>query len=172
MDASGLEHAFCWFLDHAKGNQAFHVTYRWSHYLSAASYVGLLAFLNLVLLNGGRGRRWGIGRELLKAVFALWRWAAMLFLFTGLNLLHMLYNFPTGNYFDGDKGLWMACGAGLGLRLQTLILPPLLMGMAVGGHGLTLFSWGWRDVAWTVLLGSGSVLALYAWAWRRARRPA
>jgi hypothetical protein len=208
MDGSGIEHAFCWFLDHAKGNDAFYVTYRWFHYLSAGAYVGLLAFLNLILLSPTRGRGWGIGRELLKAVFWLWRWSAMLFLFTGLNLLHMLYNFPTGNYFEGDKGLWMAWGASLGLlswalawflvgpaqarhfkawpeagpdpeplaprarlglRLQTLMLPPLVMGMAVGGHGMTLFSWGWRDVALTLLVGSGSVLALYAWARRRSR---
>jgi hypothetical protein len=196
---------FCWYV-HTSGNQGFHVTYRWFHYLSAATFVGLLLFLNL-LLPARRGEAPpAIGRALLERVFWLWRWAAMLFFFTGLNLLHMLYNFPTGNYFSEDKGLWMALGASLGsftwavvwfwirpaqsrhfkawqaqggvdhplaprsaagIRVLTALLAPLVMGMAVGGHGLTLFSWGWRDVAWTFAVGSLPVLGYYAWAaWR------
>lgn len=200
----------CWYL-HTEGNQYFNVTYRWMHYLSAASFVGLLLFLNLLLEQGPHEGESGVGRVLLERVFLLWRWAAMFFLFSGLNLLHMLYNFPTGNYFEEDKGMWMALGAslgffvwalvwffvwpaqrrhfeawaasggsasplaprsGAGIRVITVLLPPLVMGMAVGGHGLTLFSWGWRDVAWTFAVGSLPVLAVYAVAARRSRRPA
>lgn len=198
----------CWYL-HTAGNQPFHVTYRWMHYLSAASFVGLLLFLNL-LLEPEAGEEPPIGLPLLRRVFLFWRWAAMLFFFSGLNLLHMLYNFPTGNYFDEDKGLWMAIGAALGffiwcmvwffiwpaqkrhfelweaqgrvdrvlarrsawgIRVVTVLLPVVVMGMAVGGHGLTLFSWGWRDVAWTCAVGCLPVLAIYGYAARRARRP-
>jgi hypothetical protein len=196
----------CWYL-HTEGKLPFHLSYRWTHYLSAGVYIGLLLFLNLLLERGEGDEAW-IGRALLERVFLWWRWAAMLFFFTGLNLLHMLYNFPTGNYFDEDKGLWMAVGASLGfaswlvvwfwvwpaqkrhferwkregavaaplapraaagVRVLTLSLPVLVMGMMAGGHGLTLFSWGWRDVAWTIGVGSGSVAAVYALAARRAR---
>lgn len=207
MTAKEVSQTFCWFFDHTSRNQAFHLTYRWFHYLSAAAFVGLLLFLNLLLSARPKDPDTVIGPGLLRRVFWLWRWSAMLFFFTGLNLLHMLYNFPTGNYFDEDKGLWMALGASLGfffwcvtwfwirpaqerhfqawerdggaervlapraasgIRLLTVLLLPLLMGMAVGGHGLTLFSWGWRDVAWTFALGSGPVALFYAWQSRRA----
>jgi uncharacterized membrane protein len=200
--------AVCWVFKHTAGNQAFQVAYRWLHYLSATAFVGLLLFLTLLTGKGPLSPEYGVGRVLLQRVFWLWRWAIMAVLFTGLNLLHMLYNFPTGNYFDEDKGMWMAIGASLGffiwglvwfwiwpaqkrhfaaweaagsaehvlaprsssgIRLATLLLPPLVMGMAVGGHGLTLFSWGWRDVAWTFAVGCLPVLLIYrladrAWA--------
>ena len=205
MSAQEWFHCVCWVFDHTNANQAFHVAYRWAHYLSSAAYVGLLLFLNLLLRAPGKRGEPGISRALLEKVFFLFRWAAMLFFFTGLNLLHMLYNFPTGNYFSGDKGLWMAVGAGLGtlswaliwfwigpaqrrhfeawersgspgqalgprsasgVRWLTALLPSLMMGMAVGGHGVSLLSWGWWDVACVFGLGSGSVLAYYAWAAR------
>ena len=195
----------CWYL-HTQGNVPFNVAYRWMHYLSAAAFVGLLVFLNLLLVGGRAGGEQRIGKALLERVFLLWRWAAMLFFFSGLNLLHMLYNFPTGNYFDEDKGLWMAIGASLGLltwglawfwiwpaqkkrflhwdteggpgrelapraargiQAVSVLLPPLVMGMAVGGHGLTLFSTGWTDVAWTFAVGCLPVLGVYALAGRR-----
>lgn len=198
----------CWYL-HTQGNGPFNVAYRWMHYLSAAVFVGLLLFLNLLLGAGPAEGGPRIGKGLLERVFRWWRWAAMLFLFSGLNLLHMLYNFPTGNYFDEDKGMWMALGAALGflvwclvwfwiwpaqkrhfgrwdsrggpgrelapsaawgIRVVTVLLPPVVMGMAVGGHGLTLFSTGWRDVAWTFAVGSLPVLGVYALARRRSGR--
>jgi len=195
----------CWYL-HIQGNGPLSVAYRWMHYLSAAAFVGLLLVLNLLLAAGPGEGGPRIAKGLLQRVFQWWRWTALLFLFSGLNLLHMLYNFPSGNYFDDDKGLWMALGAGmgsfiwglvwfwvgpaqqrhfegwdacsgagrelaptaaLGIRVITVLLPPVVMGMAVGGHGLTLFSTGWRDVAWTFAAGSLPVLGVYALGSRR-----
>lgn len=199
----------CRVFKHTANNQAFQIGYRWFHYLSATTFVGLLLFLTLLTGKGSPGPEQGVGRVLLQRVFWLWRWAIMVVFFTGLNLLHMLYNFPTGNYFDEDKGMWMAIGASLGfflwalvwfwiwpaqkshfkaweaagsaerllaprsaagIRLATLLLPPLVMGMAVGGHGLTLFSWGWRDVAWTFAVGCLPVLLIYHFADRASAR--
>lgn len=196
--------AGCWLFRHAAYNQTLLAAYRWLHFLSVTAFVGLLLFLNLLLPEFRFGG--GLDKGLLKRVFWLWRWSMMLALFTGLNLLHMLYDFPTGNFFDGDKGLWMALGAGLGfftwlvvwgwiwpaqkrhferwpedgswfeplanrsawgIRTVTVLLPALVMGMAVGGHGLTLFSWGWRDVAWTVGLACLPLVGLYGFFARR-----
>lgn len=198
----------CWYL-HTEGNHPFLVTYRWGHYLAATAFVGLLLFLNLLLLSPGAEGEWRIGKPLLERVFVAWRWATLALFFCGLNLLHMLYNFPTGNYFDEDKGMWMAVGASLGtlvcclvwfwiwpaqqrhfsrwdslggagrelapgaalgIRVVTVMVPPLMMGMLVGGHGITLFTSGWVDVAWTLAVGCLPVLAIYAWAARRAAR--
>jgi|GEM_PF-2889337 len=207
MNPKPWTEAICRLFEHTAGNQAFLVGYRWLHYLSATTFVGLLLFLNLLLYPGSRRSEQGIGLVLLKKVFWLWRWSIMVALFTGVNLLHMLYNFPIGNYFDEDKGLWMAVGASLGfslwclvwfwiwpaqkrhlaawqsqgqvdqvlaprsaggIKIATLLLPPLIMGMTVGGHGLTLFSWGWRDLAWTFAVGCFPVLFVYAWFDRKS----
>ncbi len=192
----------CWLFLHTAGNGAFLVAYRWLHILAALVYGGLLVFLNLLLPEVAGPAARPPDPALLRRVFALWRWSMMLAFFFGLNLLHMLYDFPFRNYFDEDKGLWMAVGASLGtlqwvlawfwtwpvqkrhlalleppgsaqsalapraasgIRLATALMPPTVMGMLVGAHGLTLFSWGWRDVAWTFAVGTGAMAAVYAW---------
>ena len=104
----------CWALDHAHGMQPFQILYRWLHILSAMLFVGLTAFFGLLLNCGPRTPGYDIGPKLLRHAFDLWRWAALTLFFCGLNLLHMLYNFPTRNYFGGDKGLGMSVSASVG----------------------------------------------------------
>jgi hypothetical protein len=110
----------CWAVNHAHGMQSFQVIYRWGHIMSAMVFVGLTAFFNLLFGRGPETPGYALGPILLRRAFALWRWSALILFFCGLNLLHMLYNFPTHNYFGGDKGFAMAASAVLGTFLVGL----------------------------------------------------
>lgn len=112
---NALSDAACLIAKHGEGNHAFHIIYRWMHYASAAAFLGLLLFFNLLIAKKPGSANFMIGPDLLKRVFWFWRWAAMVLLFSGLNLLHMLYNFPSKNYFGGDRGVWMLAAAGFGV---------------------------------------------------------
>src|SRR5690606_21512270 len=62
--------------------------------------------------------------------FKIYRWSALLTFITGINLLHIHYNFPSKNYFSGDQGLWMvsAASAASGMTAVTWIwMRPLFM---------------------------------------------
>ena len=75
---------------------------RWGHVLFAALWLGQMLLFFVLPKNISPQKN-----LVLEMSFFLYRWAAFLSLITGINLLHIHYNFPTGNRFEGDQGKWI-----------------------------------------------------------------